>query len=116
MNIVGYVFLGVIAVGVLLGAKTGHEAEAARAYCAGRGLSAASIDAFKLGYAPEGWQALEAELTAHGVDPELAARAGLLKLGQRGYYDFYRGRLMIPIHDESGQVVAFSGRLLDPEV
>ena len=93
--------------------KFAPEAEAARAYCAGRGLSAASIDAFKLGYAPEGWQALEAELTAHGVDPELAARAGLLKLGQRGYYDFYRGRLMIPTYSTTGEVVAFGGRSLD---
>ena len=93
--------------------KSSPEAEAARAYCAGRGLSEISIDTFKLGYAPDRWEALESELRAHGVDPALAATAGLLKAGQRGYYDFYRGRLMIPTYATTGEVVAFGGRSLD---
>ena len=93
--------------------RSAPEAEAARAYCARRGLDAATIDSFKLGYAPPGWQALESELASHGVDPALAAKAGLLREGQRGYYDFYRDRLMIPTYSTTGEVVAFGGRSLD---
>jgi DNA primase len=89
------------------------EAAGARAYCAGRGLSAAAIESFRLGYAPDRWDALVAELGANGVDLALAARAGLVKEGQRGYYDFYRGRLMIPTYATTGEVVAFGGRALD---
>jgi len=93
--------------------KTAPEAEAARAYCAQRGIGDVSIDAFKLGYAPDRWEALATELHANGVDPEIAVKAGLLKQGQRGYYDFYRARLMIPTHATTGEVVAFGGRSLD---
>lgn len=93
--------------------KLAPEGEAARAYCAGRGIEAATIDAFKLGFAPDRWQALESELVSNGFDPALAAKAGLLKEGQRGYYDFYRGRLMIPTYSTTGEVVAFGGRSLD---
>lgn len=89
------------------------EAAAARAYCAGRGLSNATIESFRLGYAPDRWSALLDELNANGIDSALAARAGLVKEGQRGYYDFYRGRLMIPTYATTGEVVAFGGRALD---
>jgi DNA primase len=89
------------------------EAAAARAYCAGRGLSNATIESFRLGYAPDRWSALLDELNANGIDAALAARAGLVKEGQRGYYDFYRGRLMIPTYATTGEVVAFGGRALD---
>jgi DNA primase len=86
---------------------------AARAYCERRGLSAQAIESFKLGYAPPEWQGLVAELQRAGIDMELAGKAGLVKPGQRGYYDFYRGRLMIPTYATTGEVVAFGGRSLD---
>jgi DNA primase len=91
------------------------EAEAARAYAAKRGLTAATIDAFKLGFAPQGWDTLLRELAKNGVDLAIAAKAGLLKLGDRGsYYDVYRGRFMIPTYaSTTGEVVAFGGRALD---
>jgi DNA primase len=89
------------------------EAEIARAYCNKRGLTAATIDSFKLGFAPPQWDGLVRELTANGVDLALAARAGLVKQGQHGYYDFYRARLMIPTYATTGEVVAFGGRALD---
>ena len=89
------------------------EAEIARAYCAKRGLSAATIDSFKLGFAPPQWDGLVRELTTNGVDLALAAKAGLVKQGQHGYYDFYRARLMIPTYATTGEVVAFGGRALD---
>ncbi len=89
------------------------EAAGARAYCASRGLSTATIESFRLGYAPDRWGALVDELNANGVDLALAARAGLVKEGQRGYYDFYRGRLMIPTYATTGEAIAFGGRALD---
>ena len=89
------------------------EGETARAYCRGRGLDEATIDAFKLGFAPSSWDALEAELQQGSIDPEIGLRAGLLRRGQRGFYSFYRGRLMIPTYAATGEVVAFGGRALD---
>ena len=89
------------------------EGAPARAYTEQRGLTAATIEAFKLGYAPQGWDGLVRELTANNVDLRVAASAGLLKAGQHGYYDFYRGRLMIPTYATTGEVVAFGGRALD---
>ena len=89
------------------------EGAVARDYAAKRGLTAATIEAFKIGYAPPSWDALLGELRAGGVDPEIAAKAGLLKRGERGFYDFYRGRLMIPTSSSTGEIVAFGGRALD---
>jgi len=93
--------------------KLAPEGEIARAYIAKRGLDAATVDAFKLGYAPPGWDGLVRELSANGVNLEIAATAGLVKPGQRGFYDFYRSRLMIPTYATTGEVVAFGGRALD---
>jgi len=84
----------------------------AREYCERRGFNTATIEAFQLGYAPDSWDGLTAELKAHGVDPELGAKAGLLKSGQRGSYDFYRDRLMVPTFSTTGEVIAFGGRAL----
>jgi DNA primase len=90
-----------------------REGAAARAYCEGRGITAATIEAFSLGYAPEGWDGLVGELRRNDVDLELAARGGLLKPSQRGgYYDFYRARLMIPTVATTGETIAFGGRAL----
>jgi DNA primase len=89
------------------------EAEAARAYCTKRGLTSATIESFKLGYAPPQWDGLVRELGANNVDLAIAAKAGLVKAGQHGYYDFYRDRLMIPTYANTGEVVAFGGRALD---
>ncbi len=93
--------------------KLAPDAEDARAYCKLRGILPATQESFKLGYAPARWDALVGELTANGVDLALAAKAGLVRLGQRGYYDFYRARLMIPTYATTGEVVAFGGRALD---
>ena len=90
----------------------GQAGAGARAYCEKRGLSAATVDAFGLGYAPDSWDALTHELQGAGVDLELAATAGLLKPGQRGFYDFYRDRLMVPTFSTTGEVIAFGGRAL----
>ena len=89
--------------------------ENARAYCARRGLEVETIERFHLGFAPDRWDALASELARNGVAPETAISAGLLKPGQRGPYDFYRGRLMIPTRSTTGEVVAFGGRALGDE-
>ncbi len=89
------------------------EGAGAREYCCERGLADATIDAFKLGFAPASWEALERELRGGSIDPEMGVRAGLLRRGQHGYYSFYRGRLMIPTYAATGEVVAFGGRALD---
>ncbi|HEY1654174.1 MAG TPA: DNA primase [Candidatus Tumulicola sp.] len=84
----------------------------ARDYCARRGFSDATIEKFTLGYAPDSWNGLVEALRAERVDPALAVKAGLLKNGQRGYYDFYRDRLMVPTYANTGEVIAFGGRAL----
>ena len=91
-----------------------HDAagEPARAYCAARGITPETIEAFTLGYATDGWQGLVDELQREGVDLEVAAKAGLVKPGQRGFYDFYRGRLMVPTRALTGETIAFGGRLI----
>ena len=93
--------------------KLSPEGESARAYCASRGLDAATIDAFKLGYAPNRWDGLTSDLEKAAIDPEVALKAGLVRRGQHGFYDFYRSRLMIPTYATTGEVVAFGGRALD---
>jgi len=93
----------------MLGEPRGSQA---RAYCERRGLAQATIERFGLGYAPDAWSGLVRELERNGVDLGLAARAGLVKPGQRGYYDFYRDRLMIPTYSTTGDVLAFGGRAL----
>ncbi len=90
-----------------------REGAAAREYCANRGITEATIEAFSLGYAPDSWDSLVGELRRNDVDLALAATAGLLKPSQRGgFYDFYRGRLMIPTLATTGETIAFGGRAL----
>jgi DNA primase len=90
--------------------------EPARDYCERRGLGRPSIDLFKLGYAPERWDGLLGELKANAVDLPTAVKAGLLKPGNNGgYYDVYRGRVMIPTYATTGEVIAFGGRALGNE-
>ncbi|MDB5026428.1 MAG: primase [Candidatus Eremiobacteraeota bacterium] len=90
-----------------------REGATARAYCANRGITEATIATFQLGFAPDGWDGLVGELRRNDVDLALAANAGLLKPSQRGgFYDFYRGRLMIPTFATTGETIAFGGRAL----
>ncbi|HEV3152686.1 MAG TPA: CHC2 zinc finger domain-containing protein, partial [Candidatus Baltobacteraceae bacterium] len=90
----------------------GPQGAKARAYCERRGISQASIEKFHLGYAPDAWNALEEELRGSGVDPNVAVTAGLLKRSERGYYDFYRDRLIVPTYSTTGEAIAFGGRAL----
>lgn len=98
-------------------------AEHARRELARRGLSAESptdpiadaLQAFRIGYAPYGWDALGTHLREAGVSHAAAEKVGLLaprKTGA-GHYDRFRHRLMFAVMDLAGRVIAFSGRALD---
>ncbi len=81
-----------------------------------RGLANDIIDSFELGYAPESWDGLSKHLQmVEGLSSELLVGAGLLvaKKGGNGFYDRFRNRLMVPIHDRQGRVIGFGGRSLD---
>lgn len=86
----------------------------ARRYLRRRGYDGDAARAFQVGYAPDSWEALAGHLREAGVDDELARQLGLVREGKqgRGDYDLFRGRLIFPIFDHYGQVVAFGGRLL----
>ena len=93
----------------------------ARDYLARRGVPPEAIQLFRLGYAPEAWDDTVNWAKSKGYDLPLVEQAGLVirKEGEGGgpvrFYDRFRGRLMFPICDEQGRVIAFSGRVLVKE-
>ena len=82
-------------------------------YYIGRALSAATINHFGLGFAPNQWDALLKYMRDKGYQPAELVDAGLARKGQKGYYDNFRNRVMTPIIDVRGNVIAFGGRVLD---
>ena len=96
--------------------QTRPEADVARKYLRDRGITEETIRAYRLGYAPDSWDALLNHLHHKGYDGRMAVAAGLAKErteGRRGAYDVFRGRLIVPIEDARGRVVAFGGRILE---
>lgn len=92
------------------------QGEPAREYIAKRGLSDKSVQDFRIGYAPAGWDGLLRHLGGKGYSEKLLEAAGLVKpRATGGCYDVFRHRVMFPIVDVSGRVVGFGGRALDPE-
>ncbi len=81
-------------------------------YLKGRGLSDETIDTYALGFAPKSWDGLLRYLQQHGVSPELALRAGVVAAKDGRYYDRLRDRVVFPIRDPMGRVVAFTGRAI----
>jgi DNA primase len=86
----------------------------ARDYLAKRGVSAEAVKEFRLGAAPESWDDTVNWAKSKGFPAELCEQAGLIirKEETGRHYDRFRGRLMFPICDEQGRVIAFSGRIL----
>ena len=81
-----------------------------------RGLSMATQETFELGYAPDQWDGLLKYLQqVEGCSPELLEAAGLVvpRKGGNGFYDRFRHRVIVPIHDRQGRVIGFGGRSLD---
>jgi DNA primase len=87
------------------------EGEAARVYLATRGFDAHTVQRFGFGYAPEGRQALKAALSRF-PEPMLIEAGLRIAVEDRDPYDRFRGRLMLPIEDARGRVIAFGGRIL----
>ena len=87
--------------------------QVAREYLERRGVHPDAVLEFRVGAAPEAWDDTVNWAKAKGFSPELCETAGLiLRRDSGGWYDRFRGRLMFPICDEQGRVIAFSGRVL----
>lgn len=95
-----------------------RQGEEARAYLKSRQIKAQSVKLFQIGYSLPAWDALFKYLNGKKkFAPELLLKAGLVARADSGrYYDRFRGRLMFPLRNHRGQVVGFSGRVLDPDV
>ena len=92
------------------------EAEFVRAYLRNRGINERSLQTFEFGYSPARGNRLLAHLTSAGYTPEQIAAAELARATDDGrHYDFFRGRLMIPIRDWQARVAGFGSRALDDE-
>ncbi len=91
-----------------------HVGEKARRYLEQRGIGTEAAERFLLGYAPDDWRALREAASHHGFDDELLETAGLVKRSERSPepYDRLRDRLIFPITDVRGRVIAFGGRVL----
>lgn len=88
------------------------EADTARRFLGERGFDAGAAAHFGVGYAPKGWNGLRDALKAQGFTDEELLAAGLLSQGQRGVYDRFRGRVLWPIRDVTGQTIGFGARRL----
>ena len=87
-------------------------AEVGRRFLTERGFDRAAAEHFGVGFAPEGWDAITRVLRGRGfTEPELIA-SGLVSQGQRGVYDRFRGRLVWPIRDITGNTIGFGARRL----
>jgi DNA primase len=90
-------------------------AEVARAFLSERGFERADAERFGVGYAPAAWEELTRHLRGRGFTEAELISGGLAREGRRGPVDRFRGRLMWPIRDLSGDVIAFGARKLAPD-
>ncbi|MCH6229681.1 DNA primase [Microbacterium sp. CFH 31415] len=88
------------------------EADTARRFLGERGFDAGAAAHFGVGYAPKGWEGMRDALRSAGFTDEELTNAGLVSQGQRGVYDRFRGRVVWPIRDVTGQVIGFGARRL----
>ncbi|MBD8466520.1 DNA primase [Plantibacter sp. CFBP 8798] len=88
------------------------DADLGRRFLGERGFDAAAADHFGIGFAPAGWDHLMKALRSRGFSDEEMLAAGLVSSGDRGVYDRFRGRLIWPIRDTTGQVLGFGARRL----
>ncbi|MFV0426669.1 MAG: DNA primase [Beutenbergiaceae bacterium] len=88
------------------------EAASARAFLAERDFDRAACAPFGVGYAPKGWESLSRHLRGRGFTEAELTTSGLASQGNRGAYDRFRGRLVWPIRDVTGDVVGFGARRL----
>ena len=88
------------------------EALAARKLLGGRTFTQADCERFGCGYAPQGWDNLVRHLASQGFTQQEMLDAGLARQGQRGVYDYFRGRVTWPIRDSTGRALGFGARKL----
>ncbi len=84
-------------------------------YAVQRGLTPKAIKKYAIGYAPAAWDGLMKHLEGLGFTREEMLSAGLIRQNARGCFDFFRERVMFPIIDLRGNVIAFGGRLIEGE-
>jgi DNA primase len=101
-----------------------RAAQVARDYLKGRGINIEIARSWKLGYAPDSWDAFGPWALSQGYSRHELAQSGLVKLrendpdaepDQSHFYDAFRGRVMFPICNDNGEVIAFSGRVLQAD-
>ena len=97
------------------GLRSPEHGGAAAGYLAKRGITSEAIEKWGLGYAPDLWDGLLTYLKRKGFNEEEGIGAGVLRAGDRGAYDWFRGRLIVPIKDARGRVIAFGGRATRPD-
>lgn len=85
----------------------------AREYLLSRGLTKKNIDTFSVGFAPKGWDNFLKEAIKEGFKEKVLLEAGLIIPKENGYYDRFRNRVMFPICNARGKVIAFGGRVID---
>ncbi len=92
-----------------------HSAIKAKEYLNKRGLDNITLESFLIGWAQDSWDALINNLSSKGFSLELIEKTGLIikREGASGYYDRFRGRIIFPIHNHRGDIVAFGGRTID---
>jgi DNA primase len=87
----------------------------AREFLVERGFKLSDVDQFGVGYSPAAWDELTRHLRGRGFTDDELTRAGLARQGRRGLIDMFRGRLMWPVRDLTGETIAFGARKLDPD-
>lgn len=92
----------------------GPQGAPAREYLAGRGFEDATLERFGIGFAPPGWDHLLVRARRDGIDPGVLEEAGLVKRRKESdsLYDAFRERVIFPIADARGRVIAFGGRVM----
>ncbi len=86
----------------------------AQDYLNSRGITQETVKQFRLGFAQDSWRSLSDHIEGSGLSLKMAEQAGLVIAGKEGsFYDRFRGRLIFPIENVSGEIVAFGGRILD---
>ena len=92
-----------------------EDGEQALEYLLSRGFTKELIESQKLGFALSNWEALSTMLSRKGFELDTMVESGLIlkKEHEDGYFDRFRNRIMFPIRDESGKVIAFSGRIIE---
>jgi len=89
------------------------EGAVAREYLEHRAARGEIAEAYRLGFAPDRSDGLVQHLKSNGINLESALKLGVVRKSDRGWYDQFRNRLMFPIRDPKGGVIAFAGRVLD---